>query len=151
MIDRVNSTLESGVPLETVVADIEYMEDSKVFTLVSLTILFESNCVHIFFIYAKKKTQKFCHSFSILGSNVDFVFLPHFVKTKRKNQFIICYENFLRIQPFQGWKDLPNYAKNLHQLGLHLSLVVAPQIEVNYTTFQRAMEMVCTKCFIIDL
>uniref|UniRef100_A0A0M3HPG6 P-type domain-containing protein n=1 Tax=Ascaris lumbricoides TaxID=6252 RepID=A0A0M3HPG6_ASCLU len=33
MIDRVNSTLESGVPLETVVADIEYMEDSKVFTL----------------------------------------------------------------------------------------------------------------------
>ncbi|VDM23795.1 unnamed protein product [Toxocara canis] len=73
MMDKVNVTVKGGIPLEIVVADIEYMEDNKVFTL--------------------------------------------------------------------GWKELPVYANHLHQLGIHLSIVVNPQVQVNYSTFQRAMDM----------
>lgn len=39
------------------------------------------------------------------------------------------------------WSDFPNYAKKLHDDGLHLFLIFDPAIQVNYDSYQRAVEM----------
>lgn len=43
---------------------------------------------------------------------------------------------------FQKWGQFPEYAKWLHDNGLHLILIFDPAIEVDYDTFQRGLDKV---------
>jgi alpha-glucosidase (family GH31 glycosyl hydrolase) len=40
----------------------------------------------------------------------------------------------------EGWTDFPEYAKQLHDEGLHLFLIFDPAIEADYDSFRRALE-----------
>uniref|UniRef100_A0A0N5AMQ5 Maltase n=1 Tax=Syphacia muris TaxID=451379 RepID=A0A0N5AMQ5_9BILA len=39
------------------------------------------------------------------------------------------------------WSDFPNYAKKLHDDGLHLFLIFDPAIQVDYASYERAVKM----------
>ena len=45
----------------------------------------------------------------------------------------------------QKWSDFPNYAKKLHDDGLHLFLIFDPAIQVDYDSYKRGVEMVSSK------
>uniref|UniRef100_A0A9J2P2Z6 P-type domain-containing protein n=1 Tax=Ascaris lumbricoides TaxID=6252 RepID=A0A9J2P2Z6_ASCLU len=72
MVNAVNRTRTAGVPLDMVVADIDYMERYKIFTL--------------------------------------------------------------------GWTELPKFVTELHNDGIRLTIIIDPGVQVNYKTFERAME-----------
>ncbi|VDK42530.1 unnamed protein product [Anisakis simplex] len=40
-----------------------------------------------------------------------------------------------------GWPQLPHYVDGLHKDGLRLTIIVDPAIQVNYATFERAMNL----------
>ncbi|VDM37827.1 unnamed protein product [Toxocara canis] len=72
MVAAVNRTRAAGVPLDMVVADIDYMERYKIFTL--------------------------------------------------------------------SWTKLPEFTNQLHRDGIRLTLIIDPGVQVNYPTFERAMQ-----------
>ena len=43
---------------------------------------------------------------------------------------------------FQSWLGFGDYAKKLHSNGLHIILIFDPAVEVDYSSFQRALAQV---------
>uniref|UniRef100_A0A915E7Q9 Uncharacterized protein n=1 Tax=Ditylenchus dipsaci TaxID=166011 RepID=A0A915E7Q9_9BILA len=41
----------------------------------------------------------------------------------------------------KNWASLPQYMKELHQKGMHMILIFDPAVEVDYDSFQRALQM----------
>jgi hypothetical protein len=49
---------------------------------------------------------------------------------------------FIKNIRFQAFAGFPEYAKQLHDQGLHITLIFDPAIEVDYDPFQRGINSV---------
>lgn len=91
MQQTIQRTKDAGIPIDIAVADIDYMDRYKDFTI---------------------------------GQPV------------RPLKF-----NF-KLKEFKAWSGLSDYVKQLHQWGMRIILIWDPAIEVDYASFQRAMDQV---------
>jgi alpha-glucosidase (family GH31 glycosyl hydrolase) len=109
----INRTMQAGIPLDVVYFDIDYMDHHEDFTIGPVGI--------------------FMPAINTLDLEYFWISLS---PTKRQFNFLSPKYTF---QPFAG---LPQYAKLLHDLGLHVTLITDPAIEVDYDPFQRGINSV---------
>ncbi|VDK29332.1 unnamed protein product [Gongylonema pulchrum] len=119
MKETIERIRNAKIPIDVAYADIDYMERYKDFTISEVAV--QIVCTIIDDFKKKKKNHRIptnCIAFSY--------------SSREGSYSSILFKKY--------WRDFKSYADELHKQNMHLILIFDPAIEVDYPSFQRALQ-----------